>query len=946
MIISLMSSNSGSVLERTAADGLPVALTPLLGRAGELEESQRLLDRTRLLTITGAGGSGKTRLALELAHRVSERFPDGAIWVDLSPVTEASLVGQEILNALSLREVPSLDVVEEVTEHLRDMEMLVVLDNCEHLIAESAHLAESILRSCPSITMIATTREALGIVGEQAWLVPPLAQDDAVQLFVERARGVVPSFNHGAPEEKSIRRICERLDGIPLAIELAAARVKVLSVDQIASRLDDAFRLLSQGSRTLARHRTIRETIDWSFRLLDAEEQKLLRRLSLFSGSFSLAAAESICGEDVDVLHLLSALVDKSLVISISGAQARYRLLETVRQFAAEKLRESGERERIRQKHALFFAEMIERAEPRIYAGSVDLPTMQMLDDEIGNVRAVFDWAEEDASRAEVELRLLWALHWYWFARGHFHEARERVDTAVRRLSDDIDPIVRARAIVAAGNAAMWQADWNALRPMIDEAVDVLRHSTSLRALANALQIQGTAMAFGEGDLKGSRKVFDEAKEVSRRNGRNVAYALTLFWDGLAAQLRGDLTAARASFEEGRQIGLDLDNKPALGHSSTALGHLSLSEKKYDRAMASFREALEVHAEVDDRWGLTQVIEGIGMVLLETGEKETAARLLAASSAAWLQMGARPGRRDDVERERDARVRSLFTDDRFRVAFASGAAMTHEDVISLARQKVADAPAVAAARASASSEPPLRVRALGPLAILRGDEPLDGGSQTARSRELLLYLLAHPSGATKEQIGAALWPDIEPARLRNNFHVTLHRLRKTLGRPEWIVADGETYAINRNAGIEFDAEAFERSAKEALRTEDPARIARAIEMYHGDFFENATSSEWHFEIRARLRDLYASALGTLGRSRMAAGDFAGAAEVYQRLFTFDPVDEQACRNLMRCLAQQGDTAAASRAYRRLTESLRRELDAEPDPATTKLHARVMAGSAE
>jgi DNA-binding SARP family transcriptional activator len=357
-------------------------------------------------------------------------------------------------------------------------------------------------------------------------------------------------------------------------------------------------------------------------------------------------------------------------------------------------------------------------------------------------------------------------------------------------------------------------------------------------------------------------------------------------------------------------------------------------------------QSRQCHAEVDDRWGLTQVIEGIGMVLLETGEKETAARLLAASSAAWLQMGARPGRRDDVERERDARVRSLFTDDRFRVAFASGAAMTHEDVLSLARQKVADAPATTRADMPASAEPPLRVRALGPLQILRGDEPLDGGSQTARSRELLLYLLAHPSGATKEQIGAALWPDIEPARLRNNFHVTLHRLRKTLGRPEWIIADGETYAINRDAGIEFDAEAFERAAKEALRTEDPARIARAIELYQGDFFTNATSSEWHFEIRARLRDLYASALSTLGRSRMAAGDFAAAADVYQRLFEFDPVDEQACRNLMRCLAQLGDTAAAGRAYRRLTESLRRELDAEPDPATTKLHARVMAGSAD
>jgi predicted ATPase len=244
---------------------LPIALTPLLGRARELEETMRLLEAARLLTITGAGGSGKTRLALELAHRVRDRFED-VVWVDLAPLSDPDLIGQQIIDAMGVRELAAEDVLRVVIDAVRDRSLLFVLDNCEHLVHASAVVAEEILRSCANASIVATTREALGVRGEQTWLVPPLSTADAVQLFTERARSVLASF---APDDDAmIAQICERLDGIPLAIELAAARVKVLSLPDIAARLNDAFRLLSSGSRTLPRHRTIRETIDWSYRLL------------------------------------------------------------------------------------------------------------------------------------------------------------------------------------------------------------------------------------------------------------------------------------------------------------------------------------------------------------------------------------------------------------------------------------------------------------------------------------------------------------------------------------------------------------------------------------------------------------------------------------------------------------------------------------------------------
>jgi predicted ATPase/DNA-binding SARP family transcriptional activator len=885
---------------------VPAPLTPILGRARELEELQQLITSARLLTITGAGGSGKTRLALELAHRTASRFAD-AVWVDLAPLSDPELIGQQVLTAMGVRDLPAVDVLQVVVDTIRDRAILIVFDNCEHLVHAAAEVAETILHGCPAAVILATSREALGLIGEQTWLVPPLSEADAVLLFETRARAALPSF---AGDAADIAAICRRLDGIPLAIELAAARVKSMSLAQIAERLDDAFRLLAAGSRTLPRHRTIRETIDWSYRLLSEDEQILLRRLGVFGGSFTLDAAEAICSDQqVDVLELLPSLVGKSLVIFESP---RYRLLDTVRQFAVEKLDLSGEVDALRERHAHYFFDLVSRAEPKLFAGAVDPPTIALLDEEIGNIRASLEWAERDSS---LELRFVTALHWYWFARGQFHEAHRRITAALAR-GRDADPAIRARTIVAAGDIAMWRGDWPSVRPSIDEAIEEFRRTNDYDALPMPLTLRGASLAFADGNHAAAKEAFAEAQSIARIDAP-LALAISLYWSGLSAQLRGDLAEARTSFEEALSIGERTASKPAIAHPLTVLGHLALYERKRDEALRHFRRALDLHRDADDRWGLTQTIEGIGLALLDTGDAETGTRLLAAASATWMHLGARPARPSTFENQKDDRIREALDDQRLRIALASGAAMAYDQMVALAEEAIE----------RASGAPPLRVRALGPLEVERDGKPVDIGSP----RDLLLFLLLHPNGATKEQIGLALWPDADPAKLRNNFHVTVHRLRKVLGDADWVIARGESYVLK--PGIDFDAVTFEREAKAAIRARDAARLSRAIELYRGDFFETATGGEWHIDVQERLRDLYANALSTLGR-------LTGSVEAWQRLAGLDPLDEEAARQLMNALANEGDTAGASRVYRRLSDALKRELDAEPEPETRTLLKRL------
>lgn len=405
---------------------LPVHLTALVGRSEEIGEVTALLGTSRLVSLVGAGGSGKSRLASAVAAGLQSRYRDAVGWIDLGALTNPADVDAQVAATLGLREQVDGTSLDALIALIGRSAALLVMDNCEHVIGAATVLIDRLLRGCPSLRILVTSRQALGVAGEKAWLVPPLAlpttgeeatNSDAVQLFVQRAQDVAPTFALTAANTPSVVHICRRLDGLPLAIELAAARIRLLPPEQLAARLDSTLNLLSTNSQlTLPRHRTLRALIDWSYDLLAPDEKRLLARLSVFIGGFTLEAAERVAADDSlsgdQVLDLLAGLVDKSLVTTREWyGEARFRLLETVRQYAREKLEEAGEVEVMRSRHAAFFMEVVETAEPNILGGTRATPWMGRLEHEHGNLRAVADWAAERPDRAETMLRLSTSLH-------------------------------------------------------------------------------------------------------------------------------------------------------------------------------------------------------------------------------------------------------------------------------------------------------------------------------------------------------------------------------------------------------------------------------------------------------------------------------------------------------------------------------------------------------
>ena len=437
---------------------LPSELSSFVGREEELTEVKRLLENNRLLTLTGSGGCGKTRLALAAARKVVERFENGVWMVELASLAEPSLVPQAVASTLGVRERPGSSLTEALSDYLRTRKLLLLLDNCEHLVDACAALAGALLHSCPGLRVLATSREALGITGEIAWPVPSLSLPDlrrlpdieslpryeSARLFVERATTVNPNFKLTEQNAPAAAQVCYRLDGIPLAIELAAARAKVLSVEEISARLGDSFRLLAAGSRTaMPRQRTLHATMDWSHELLSQKERVLFRRLSVFAGGFTLEAAESICaGEELqrdEVLDLLSHLVDKSLVIMWEDRTGtRYRLLETIRQYGKERLEEVGEAAHVRERHAGYYLAVAEEAEPEL-KGERQVAWLERFELEHDNLRGAISWSLE-RRKAQDAARLGWALWLFWWIRGHFAEGRRWMEQALSAEGDAAMP--------------------------------------------------------------------------------------------------------------------------------------------------------------------------------------------------------------------------------------------------------------------------------------------------------------------------------------------------------------------------------------------------------------------------------------------------------------------------------------------------------------------------
>ena len=596
----------GRSLEEPPGDGrhnLPTARTSFVGRERELIEIKRTLATTWLLTLSGAGGSGKTRLALEVARDLVRAYPDGVWMVNLVGLSEPELVAQEVATALKVREQPGRPLIGTLTDALRTKQMLVVLDNCEHLIEAAARLTQTLLEGCPNLRILATSRKTLGVAGEVNWRVPSLSLPDlqrsptaeelsgyeSARLFVDRARHHNPAFALTPQNARAVVQICQRLEGIPLAIELAAARVAVLSVEQIAERLEDSLKLLAVVSRRMAdpRHQTMRATLDWSYELLDEPEQKLFERLSVFAGGWTLEAAEAVGAgdgiEEEDVLALLSKLIDESLVVAEpeeewDGAM-RYRMLEPVRQYAQEKLEERKEEaEAIKRRHAEFFLALAEEAEPEL-KGPWQGEWLEHLEIEHDNLRAALRWALE-AGEAELGLRLSGALGDFWQLRGHLDEGQRWLEAALAK-GDAVLETARSKALLRAG----WIA-WERL------------------------------------DLERSTVLSEKALALSRRLGDKAGSAAALFALGCLALFQMRLEEASALFEESLGLWRELGDRAGVARVLLALAGVAVCRRDYGRAMALHEESLMLARETGDVFAIVLSL-GIGaLAALGRGEHD------------------------------------------------------------------------------------------------------------------------------------------------------------------------------------------------------------------------------------------------------------------------------------------------------------------------------------
>ncbi|HEY7065093.1 MAG TPA: LuxR C-terminal-related transcriptional regulator, partial [Chloroflexota bacterium] len=717
---------------------LPLQLTNFVGREKALAEAGRLLATTRLLTLTGAPGVGKTRLALQLADEVREAYAQGVWLVELAPLADPALVPQAVAAVLGVHEHPGRPLVDTLNDALREQQTLLLLDNCEHLVAACATLADRLLRACPNLEILATSREALGVAGETAWWVPSLgvpaddppasaagvtalSQCEAVRLFVERARAAVPTFTLTERNAGAVGQVCRRLDGIPLALELAAARVRALRVEQVAQRLDDRFRLLTAGSRAaLPRQQTLRAAVDWSHALLPEPERVLLRRLAVFAGGWTLEAAEAVCAGNglmaEEVLELLVQLVNKSLVVAEEhGEERRYRLLETLREYGAEKLREAGEETALRDRHLAWFVALPRRAYASAW-GPEQVEWFSRLQTEQDNLRTAMEWTKLVPERAEgaapetVEAaldlgRTLWR---FWQVRGYMNEAREWLTAALARVP--APTAARTNALWAVGYLAMMQGDFAAVPPLLEEGLVLAQQAGDAFGTTNSLSLLG-ALAMIAGDLERAAALMEASLpplgEVSDDTDRYVATIMSVYWRVELARHQGDYGRAIALLEEGLALVRDRGDIWSNAVGLSVFGRLVWLQGDYGRATALQQESLAQFRELHTTWGMVDCMDGLAWVANARRRAVPAARLFGAAEALRERIGATPWPIWLAEHERNvAATRARLGEEAFAAAWAAGRALPIDAVIAEALGEDEPTPAPAAPPERASSATP------------------------------------------------------------------------------------------------------------------------------------------------------------------------------------------------------------------------------------------------
>jgi predicted ATPase/DNA-binding SARP family transcriptional activator len=650
--------------DENSKHNLPATRTSFVGREREIVEVKRLLAMTRLLTLAGAGGSGKTRLALEVARDLEGLYPDGVWLVELAALTQGALLPQVVAESLGVQEQPNRPLTATLTEALREKKMLIVLDNCEHLLEAVASLTDELLDACPKLRILATSRERLNVAGEVVWSVPPLSVPDAerlpnleglrvyesARLFVERALRRSSAFVLTADTASAVAEICQQLEGMPLAIELAAAKVGMLAVGQISERLGDSLELLTGGERTaMPRQQTLRGTLDWSYDLLSEEEQRLFCQLSAFAGGWTLEAAEAVgvSGEGGPVLELLGTLVDKSLVVVevAEEGSARYTLLEPVRQYAREKLQESGEAEVVLRRHAQFFLALAERAEPEL-KGAGQEEWLRRLQREHANLRGALSWALDSADskepsehRTELGLRLAGALGRFWSVYGP-GEGLSWLEKGLVR--DGAPKPARAKALYEAGWIELFQGNYDKAIALLKEGLAFFRELGDRQGVATSLVNLGFA-ALHLGDKERAAALRQEVEQLRGEPLERWTVAWLTTFLGLSALYEGDYERSGALSRESLAIYRELGDKRGISLCHIDLGFIELIRGNHELAAALLEESLRVLRGSEDKFCLAYSIFFLAAVACARAQPRRAARLWGLRSpcvrkSAWFPL--------------------------------------------------------------------------------------------------------------------------------------------------------------------------------------------------------------------------------------------------------------------------------------------------------------------
>jgi non-specific serine/threonine protein kinase len=639
-------------------------LTSLIGREGELAEVTALLRDHPLVTLTGAGGCGKTRLAMEVGWSELSRFSDGVWFVELASLSHPDLVPTAVMATLGLKEGTGRSPIDVVVAYARTRKLLLVLDNCEHLVEASARLAKELLEACPAVRLLATTREALRIDGERAFSVPALetprnvesesvadiGASAAVRLFVERARAVQPSLELNPANAAVIAEICRRLDGIPLALELAAARAQVLSVEELSRRLDRRFDTLTRGKKSASpRHQTLRGLIDWSYELLEEKERMLLRRLSVFAGGWTLEAVEEVCAGDGvegwEVLDLLTHLLEKSLVevdaeVGRHGGKTRYRMLETVRQYAGECLKGEGEDGPARTRHRDYFLTLAEQAEPQLGGAEQGL-WLSRLDAEHDNLRAALECRLAEEGGVELGQRLAGALGRYWEVRGHWSEGRRVCAGLLLCPEAGERTLARAKMLSVAGRLAWRQGDLAEARVQ-EESLAIYRELGDKRGIAASLHSLGTLVR-NQGDYTQALSLCEESLAIFRELGDKQGIAASLNSLGIVAVDQGDYAQARSLYEESLAIRRELGDKSGIAVSLNNLGNVARDQGDCAQARSLYEENLAIRRELGEKSGIANSLNNLGNVARDQGDYAQAHSLYGESLAIKRELGDKRG---------------------------------------------------------------------------------------------------------------------------------------------------------------------------------------------------------------------------------------------------------------------------------------------------------------